>query len=64
MSDAIPAGSYTATEILRLAREHHVPGKLMRRGRRLETRAYPVRLDSGSTLQWSVTALPGDHYVG
>jgi hypothetical protein len=60
----IPNGSYTAADILRLARELDVPGSLVRRGRVTETRAYPVALGNGETLQTKVNAPAAAHYTG
>lgn len=57
----IPAGSYSAADILRVARAHRVRGDLVSRGRKTETRAYPVRLDSGDILHWTVTAPAAEH---
>lgn len=64
MANTIPNGSYNGADILRLARELDVPGVLVSRGRKLETRAYAVALSNGETLAWKVTALPEQHYTG
>ena len=61
MMNRIPNGSYRPADILRLAHELNVPGKLIRRGKASETRAYPVALDSGATLMWKVTAPASEH---
>jgi hypothetical protein len=63
-TNRIPNGSYTPADILRLARELDVPGALVSRGRKLETRSYAVELSDGGTLGWKVTALPEQHYTG
>jgi hypothetical protein len=60
----IPNQPMTAADVLRLARQHDVPGTLVSSGRKNETRAYPVLLDSGAVLQWQVTAPASLHYTG
>lgn len=68
MSDAptkvLPNESYTAERLLEVARELGIRGRLVRRGRRTETREYPVRLDSGAILWTRVTASPELHCRG
>lgn len=64
MSRTITNGAYTATELVTKARELDVPGQLIRRGRKNETRGYPVRLESGSILIWMVCASADQHYTG
>jgi hypothetical protein len=58
---AIPAGSYTAERLLQVARELGIPGRLVRRGSKTETRAYPVRLGSGGILWTRINASPELH---
>lgn len=63
-TNAIPNVSRTARDTLRMARELDVPGVLVRRGRKYETRAYAVRLESGALMQDLIIALPAEHYTG
>lgn len=60
----IPNGDHSAFDILRLARELDVPGILIARGRKYETRSYAVMLDNGEILPWHISALPAEHYAG
>lgn len=64
MTTTIPNGPYSGGDILRLARELDVPGILVSRGRRTQTRAYAVRLESGAILLWKVIAPAEQHYAG
>lgn len=63
-TNAIPNVSRTATDTLRMARELDVPGVLIRRGRKYETRAYAVHHESGALMQDVIIALPSEHYTG
>jgi len=62
--NAIPNVTRNAADTLRMARELDVPGVLVRRGRKYETRTYPVRLESGALMQDLIIALPAEHYTG
>lgn len=56
-----PVNGYTPADVLRLAREHNVPGVLVKRNRTTEDRAYAI---AGSSVPMVIRALPEAHYAG
>ena len=63
MTKTIPNGSYTGQQLLEAARRLGVSGVLVTHGRKTQTRAYPVRLESGALLMWRVNAPASEHAV-
>lgn len=61
MTKTIPNGDHSPADILRLARVLGVSGVLVSRGRRTQTRAYPVLLGNGEILMWRINAAPEFH---
>jgi hypothetical protein len=62
--NTIPNDPMTPAALLVRARELDVPGVLVSRGRRTETRAYAVLLENGEIMMSRVNAAPELHYTG